>query len=311
MPKFIAITEVSRELSLNEQGYYTGVRVWKMETDKPDTTTVVDAEDEAPVAVYDPFPGRPMAVARGFSAVRATDSDSVYILTVQYSGTPMPAMSGAFPTAENPASPVAPSSSNNGQQSAEFRLPSFTVDEITTNKPRVRDINNKPVQNTAGDPIEGVETPETAFLITIEWWSIAIDVAHLRRFRGKVNASAYGDFPAETLRVKSLKVVSQFENFNGFYARLNKCTAVLEENPDGWNQLRVLNAGKRQRVGGAFNGLGEPSGGVIRACVDATGQPASDPIPLGALGEQLPSGDTVHWLYFDFYETDDFSQLMV
>lgn len=302
-----------RSSRLNEDGTRTAERRFNIKFDLSAATSEerdeLDsyAEGALPVALYDAHPAWPAAIARSCVVAPAGVHD-VWKGTVSYSSAPFPALGDGTggEAGGTGGGPESPSNAASNNTPADQRPPEIRIRRKEYTEPLEADlVTGDPVKNTAGDPFDPpimVDRSRRQFEITFWRTPAGLDWATRSNCWDKVNddvVTLLGQpYAAKTLRVMDISHEAVWDKGDGgSLAFFWKITVVLEAKLPSW-QIKILNAGRRERISG-----GDPK---IVPIIDAsTGQPVTDPVPLAASGARLPVDDDYHYLFFDGYETCD------
>lgn len=297
----VSMGKISKSGSIDQNGIRSYVEVWEV---------VVDVIDEVQGTVsgyvdgdlYDSYDTDSLARLKKKSAQMVgpkEDGGILWTVTCEYDSQP-------FDQNASDGSGGGPSG-DPGQNSAEvqpdLRPPQVSIDSIEVEELRQIDYDNKPVKNSAGQPFNPplkvtVYRPQ----ITITLFKALGDDSYGNAvtYIGKVNSDTFYGFAANTLICKKYSLQSQFEHGQFWW---NK-TVVLEAKADGYNPIRILDAGTY-----------ELCGGVIKPIRDAEGQPVTDPVPLDGNGKAIynsgcSSGGPVTHLLFKGYPTISYAGIL-
>ena len=164
----------------------------------------------------------------------------------------------------------------------------------------------KPVQNSAGQPYEGMEVEDFTGTITVSFALGLIDVSAAQQtYMNKVNVAdfaviaAYSPYPAGTLRCNSWLGYLTFDASYGWYTQ---CEVVLEYKWDGWHR-EILDQG--------FYRLENKSGVYVEEkFIDVTtGQNVDAPVKLDGAGGKLAVGAPPVYLTFYPYQEASFTNI--
>ena len=145
--------------------------------------------------------------------------------------------------------------------------------------PRVGNDEGHGAQNSAGDPVDGLEEDCAMVKLTYTNTQVLNPVfSELQRYTNRCNDAEFGGGTSYTVRMIG---------WNGEYDQKNNVWSVSVEflyNPDGW-QIQYFDAGYNEIIDGER-----------RAILDKAGNPVSKPVPLNGQGQAQtinpsPTGD--------------------
>lgn len=180
--------------------------------------------------------------------------------------------------------------------------PRYRMEWERVPEPVWRDINGKPVLNTAGDPFDPpVERAGLVATLTVRRNEESPDFAALIALAENVNTAPWNGFAEKTVRFAppAFPELEYAQESRTFYYPM---VYVFEINPRNW-RAKPLNAGYRQ----SFLSLDNPRTVVI---MDSAGQPLQTPGLLDTDGRYMkpPVADNkVLYRVFDIYQDSDFS----
>jgi hypothetical protein len=159
------------------------------------------------------------------------------------------------------------------------RADKFRYSGSLTSGPFVEHFNDgndapKPVINSAGDPIEGLEKEEADWIVSITGNRQEFDKAKARQYFNAVNSDTYSGCPAGTVKCQVMEASQEIEQVDGDEVTYWAITTSLAYRETGWD-TKVWNVG--------FN---EIVGGQRKAILDAAGNPVSTPVALAADGSR-------------------------
>jgi hypothetical protein len=307
-----------RTAARSEDGTVTLRHVYTVVCDRPEDGPVVavDKVAEAYGLWYSPHPRYPAAVLKAFDCQHKPGSDRHFQVTAVYDSKRLPGRPADPPTAALPNAPASPSPGQSDASPATARPPKFSITKRDEKEAVRLDRNGDPIENSAGDPLEGVEVNRPVLLLNVSWFSTNVTLAHCFGFWDKVNAADWNGFPRRTLKVEDFSFDDTYDLVPGAgpggpagYGLVREVKLVLAykrgptgglAEPRGW-QPRFLDAGKRERVAGKLVEIKE----------EKTGQPLSDPHPLNGAGLRWTPGQDFHYVDVDLYEEADFGGLIV
>jgi hypothetical protein len=303
-----------RIMKEGQDGQRSFTRGWKIELDLSAATEgEIDAIEKhvealVPVARYAGHPSDGACFARELEL--RPESLSIWKATVTYGSFQAPARTpiDALPAGEG-GEPPKPDRKQDKSTPANERYPEISYARVQRSKPLEKDATNGvPVENTAGDPYDPpIEVERSKYQIQIRWWAMVegFDFESHMQFMDKVNEEPITilgiEYPAFTLRVVDLapkpiwdvietEISEQTVRLVSLVWELN---ATLEYDPDT-HKIEVLNAGKRELIGGRLWAIG-----------DGTGSTVSDPVPLGEDGAiLLPSAEKVYQVWNGYVPMD-------
>lgn len=166
-----------------------------------------------------------------------------------------------------------------------------------------------PILNSAGEPFEQVPTIALP-VVTYEVSRLerTFDADLIAAIQGRVNASAWLGFPAESVLCRAINSERTWSADAGGWAwattykfAIKRSLVSLEASGikirPGW-RLQVLDCGFRELVGGE-----------LVAIMDKSNAPVAAPVNLNGSGARLPASGTPVYKEFDIYPTADFSAL--
>lgn len=312
-----------RELTDEEDGSVSGVRVWSIEYPDPDGWTGFSSTDLegidaharsfVPVPRFAPHPGEPTALARSMTL---TNAGGIHLWTaaVRYSSRfEASAAQAAELTADgfNTATSGAASSPAGGDGSQEADVRPFQIRSIKRTVQEVLEfdaITGRRFTNTARDPFDPPLMTERTYLgyeITfyrspskLHWAAPAVNPPFGRPdYLDSINKTAIKVFGrlhgARTLRVADVSTSLLWDKGEGgALLPVHEVKVELLHKPGGWKRS-VLNQGYRAYVGG----------NNIQPILDAAGQPVSTPRPLDQNGYVLPVNEAL--VYVECWEYDE------
>jgi len=237
-------------------------------------------------------PSDPAAVATEAEVSYVNGSATSYEITYKFSTEQLDNEDKGATEAESPAD------SDKGATEPDERPPIYRYSSNKFTKPAPPfDLDNKPVTNTAYQPIE-LEIPDTNRIITISFYKNMMFDAFTKSdtYENTVNASSWGGYPAKSLRCNSYTYETVWEKQAYFY----KVDIELERNKQLWNPTKVLNTGTMQILDHA-----KPPQPIV-----VGGSEITTPVPLDLDGRPLASGSDPIDLSFRFYVETNFSDLM-
>lgn len=185
---------------------------------------------------------------------------------------------------------------NPGEEPSTWKRISISSSQVTVPANESRDeegINPKPITNSAGDPVDGLEE-ETAIAVLKYTNSFAPDpnLAGFYEWLNTVNQSQFLGAAPRTLRM------------TGF-------TADYDDAAQVWNVSVELTYNPKQwRLGYYDAGFNQIISGKRQVIQDQSGNPVSSPVPLDNTGEAKPVGQDPDLLYVYPYEQKNFSNLL-
>jgi hypothetical protein len=174
------------------------------------------------------------------------------------------------------------------QPNPTLRTPSLKYSSNRRMVPLTRDRAGKAVQNSARQPIEGLEVEVCTTVLTVEFAKGLVDViAKKQAYQNKVNDAAYkiiaahNAFAQGTLRCNSWDGSYAYEQGYGWFT---SCSVEFEYNPVGWG-IEVLDQGFYEHYN---NGTQYVEQKFINT---TTGMPVDSPQKLNGLGRKLNPND--------------------
>ncbi|VTU02772.1 unnamed protein product [Gemmataceae bacterium] len=302
-----------RGATTDEKGVKTFTRAWTVETTNDDTEEpeVIDAVvAQYPWAgLYMPLPCWPWAVCRKLSAA-PHEGPQVWLVTADFSTAPFEAKgdgTGTGGTEGAPSNSSSPSPSQSNSTPADQRPPTVSITRKEVTKPL--EYEARPpgdpaaptrVSNTLGDPFVPVpEVMRSNHIVTWKFHRLPEKLLWDRRstWQDTINAdevTLFGrKYAPHSLRCTDYSFTTVWETGTAGMSLFFELTCQAEYNPDLWD-VRILNTGRRKRIGGS---IGDPDNPPrLVAIVDAAGQPVADPVPLDAAGVPVEPGGTYHYV---------------
>ncbi len=166
---------------------------------------------------------------------------------------------------------------------------------VTTQEPIEADIDGRPIQNTAGDPIKGVTADVSDLTCTISKRLRNFDPTSIYTYTSSVNSQPFLGFPAGTAKITSIAATRVVENDSAYF----KVTVQIQfrkpyrdtTNEEAW-QARTQNMGRYV--------LADVDGKEKRvpATIGKSGIATTQPINLDQSGKKLPKGSDPIILYW-------------
>lgn len=173
-----------------------------------------------------------------------------------------------------------------------LRTPTVSWGSASRSKPFTRDWNplgRRPVENSAGQPFEGLDVEDMTGTITVSFAKATMDVAVKQTaYLNKVNDAnfsvvpTYTAYPAGTLRCNAWDGTIQYEPSYGWYTQ---CTVSFEYHPEGWVKT-VLDAGFYTRFHDGTEYVNQ------KFVNKKTGMPVDSPQKLNGAGLKLEPNST-------------------
>lgn len=170
-----------------------------------------------------------------------------------------------------------------------------------------------PVVNSAGvpyDPPPSVPSSRPTIMITL--FRMIAEPDRIEIYQNAVNDADFYGYPPDSLRVTEYKQSPQHEDeWGDFY----QYTITLEYKSDGWNPLRVLDAGTVQ-IATFTNDAMEEQVYYTPILDRKSGSPVTSPVPLDGEGHELERlegddlADNLVYLEFVGYRQRDFTYLI-
>lgn len=177
-----------------------------------------------------------------------------------------------------------------------WRRITITSSQVTVPASESQDIDGeatKPIVNSAGDPVDGIEE-ETALAV----------MTYTNNYAVSPNLPKFYDYINKTNQQTFLGAEQRTLRFTGFSAEFDDATQLwrvsveLTYNPKKW-RVPYYDAGYNELVGGER-----------RAILDSRGNPVSQPVPLENTGEAKAPGAAPGILYAYPYEEKDFNNML-
>jgi hypothetical protein len=183
-----------------------------------------------------------------------------------------------------------------GEEPSTWKRISISSSQVTVPANESRDvegINPKPITNSAGDPVDGLEE-ETAIAVMKYTNSYALDpnLPGFYDWLNTVNQSPFLGAAKNTLRMTGF--TADFDDATQLWS----VTVELTYNPKQW------------RIGYYDAGFNELVSGERVVIKDKAGNPVSSPVPLDNTGQAKPVGQEPDLLYVYPYEQKNFSNLL-
>ncbi len=269
----------------------------------------------------------PDAVCVGLSAKRRDESPYLWTVEARYATQTAEAGGGGEGGGEgvgaitggpvNPADPLGGGSSEGGGEGGGeggagaaggeapptlvenplLRPAEFSWDSEEVMLPLTQDRAGNAVVNSAGfpfDPPLEYEAVRPVLTVVKNMPLAAINASFIQNRNNHLNSVDWMGFPAKTLKLK-VSARSAYENGIWYWAT----TYIFRVKIDGWNPVRVLDAGYEEL---------DP-GGTWLTIRDENGAPVSRPWLLDGAGIALTPGDPEEYLEFTVYGEFDFAEL--
>lgn len=220
---------------------------------------------------------------------------------------------GSGPLGTSPTHPSSPGTNHSGTH-PEVRPNRFEWGSVQTNRYLPGDLTldedgdpaPRPFASSAGqvfDPPPQIDCSDTTLSITC--YRMTARPEKIWLYQNSVNDNDFlGIFPADWIRVTSYKQTSVYEAQWGWFWEYQITLQIRE---DGWNPVKVMDAGTVQRIDVP------PFGLRLTPCLDAHGHPVTSPVPLDGFGAQLPltaGPEDIVYLKFQGYKRLDFFRLI-
>lgn len=281
------VREIRNDVSFNDDGTTSITRTWMVQYDdfSPNLTTLAAL---VPVARWDIHPDLTACVAKRKS-IRMTDI-GLWEITVDY---------------DNKTTPPDKQEAQDKTQDPTLKPPIYKFGSVKGTKTVNVDKVGNAVVNSAGMPFEnGLEVPWCHPTINITTYKTTFDFTKVTTFVNCINQAEWVvsalpyTFPANTVLCTEYTFSSVFEQ-NAYYWQVD---ITLEYDPEGWNPVKILDAGTHE-IGEA----GEPPRPILSD--DGTAG-VTTPVPLDGNGLVLNSDDPVVYLNFVPYTEVDFDNLL-
>lgn len=268
----------------------TYVRTWKARTDSPyDTQLQVLLFPDLP-RLFSPYFGLDDyvdlgAFCRGLKADQDQDDPFLWKIQADYSSDlsdMAEMMSAGDPKGLGGKTTGGPGSG--GFENPLLRPPKITFGFAKYQKVIVKDLNDVPCTNSAGQPFDPpVEIDDSRPVLTVVKNVPAFDFSVAVAYQDAVSTDPFFGSPAGTAKIDSLSAEFAFENGLAYWVQ----TAVVHFRREGW-KLKLLDAGYMKK---------DASGNLV-TITDKYGHPFSAPTLLDGAGGVL-TGD----LTKPFYKT--------
>jgi len=290
----------SKEASIDKDGVQRYVHAYLVEASNGDASeSLVGSVLPAWGTVH---PDDPIAIAKGVSARQRKDDLCFWDCEVSYDTAQDRTDAGT----RTPGSLSPPTErGRNGNQTAPNSRPwvyKWGSRHRTVHLMQDRSATPKDVVNAAGQPFDGgLEVPVVNPTLHITGYKLigaVVPGAKIIRFVDKVNDSEWMGFSFGTARCTEYSETTQYEHGMFFW----QIDVTVEFQFQGWNPVRVLNAGTRYRLSNT-----KP----LQPILDRQGNPVTSPVPLKADGSgPINAEDAPNYLSFTAYESADFSALI-
>lgn len=172
-------------------------------------------------------------------------------------------------------------------------VPVVTTEFIQWDEPIDKDIDGKPILNSAGDPFDpGLTRERNRQIIRISRNEQEFDVG-LLALQDTVNRDTFIGFRKETVKCSPIHRSREFDPVVGVYWRV-EYEFIFD--PRGWKK-EILDSGLRKRDGS------------VVSQIEVDGSPTTSPVPLDGAGqplEQPVTAESAVYLSFEVYEKMDF-----
>lgn len=285
----------SREATQGEDGFYSYVRTWLVETNDS-SDDPVEIVTYASIPVWgSAYPTDSIARAYNRSAKIMDGQTQKWYVTVSYSTKPLAIQGlqggtqivdpGTGDVAE--FDPTDPPESRNGIVDAALRPWTLKVSSRQTERFVYKGLDGKGITNSAGQRIAGFSIPVSIPTFTMSGYSTLGMTALFGkklRFENSVNEFTYMGCDPCTLRCTSFNYEAQWEKNTWVYP----VTIEFEYNPRGvWEPVQVLDEGTMQAL--PVPALG---GDKMRyPILDGTNNPITDPVCLDGDGKALSQAE--------------------
>lgn len=294
---------VSIEGGIDPSGVRRYVRVYQVRayqnTGEPKLDNDADdIDDQVAFVLYDPYPTDAFAYLKQ-KDVQQTPELFVWTLTLTWDSESNPSDQGTTEPGEVGVAPTTPGTNSPATPPAQ-RPWVVKWGAIQTERILETDVSEdeKPVANSAGQPFDPpVKVPCSDVTLSITCFSARINAANTWLYFNKVNKFKFlGLWPPGWARCTRYEQTSLFEGGQTLW----QTDITIQFREDGWNPIRVLDAGTVE--------LSDPdgTGQRLRAIVDETGAAVTSPVPLDGFGEKLAAGEDLVYLEFQGYYEADF-----
>jgi hypothetical protein len=189
-------------------------------------------------------------------------------------------------------------SSGNDPLGLEFDEPAeVSWDDEEVEIPLDKDLDNKPLVNAAGEPLEGVTGILTDMVLTVRRNEASFSAVAARSYKNKVNAESFLDFPAGECKIRKIAGRRRFSTSTQQF--FWEVTYIISIRKDGW---------KRQYLNMGYYELDDD--GKQQNITDDDDNPLAAPVMLLANGKQAPPGTPpVYVGPFRFHDSVSFAPL--
>lgn len=296
--------------NIDSKGVKHYSRTYKVESDDVNDApgAVISAGELEALAYLSPHPDDPGALLKSKNATQTDDLmmwECVFEWDTEESSTDRGTVGngGAGPPSSAGTTPSSPGG-NTSATPPEARPWKFEWGSVQTERLMEKDLSDDevPVVNSANlpfDPPPSVPCSDTTLTVTLYQGTARPEKIWV--YQDAVNTETFlGVFEPRTVRVTQYKQTSVYEAQHGWFWEYSLTFQIRFE---GWNPVKVLDAGTMQRVdkGGA--------GVQLLPCTDAHGQAVTSPVPLDGFGAQLPADatpDDFVYLSFQGYKEASF-----
>ncbi len=328
------VIEMPPSGSVNEKGERHYVRRFQVTTTNP-----LDGPKKVAAAVnytyYESYPyageDDPYAILKRVD-VQPTDTLGVWNVVLDYDSAPNAVDRGAVRTDPNGGRPdQAPKTAGeaSNQQRPESRpwvlkWGSAQTEKLLRNDrsgpsdPFVKGyaLSNKKgklVATSAGQLFDPpISIPEARPTLSITAYSSFAETANIPYWVNRVNHAKWLGWPRDCARVTSYAITSQYEQ-NSFFWQID---VEIQFNIDGWNPVRVLDAGTfelKEKSPADVGGDGKPikNTKLVPILNDRDGTPVTTPVPRDGFGKQQKDFTTpLVFLEFQGYYRGNFRSLL-
>lgn len=199
---------------------------------------------------------------------------------------------------------------SNRQQNPLNRPPRYFLELMQFERPVVKDIDGKPIQNACGQPFDPplMQDDSRQVLVAVRNVSSIFELTALQQvYKDAINTNPF--YGAKPRQAKVVSITSGEQKFEGDVAYYEVAIRIaFKENGETWVR-EVLNTGMSRFIRKETETEGETNVEFILTTKDRRGDPINSPVKLAKDGTLLEEGSKPVYLKFKTYPERDFSGL--
>ena len=241
---------------------YTYSRSFLVKTDNANTS-IVEVAQAPGIRYLSAHPDDPECLMQDFSCQAADESGLYYRVVFKY----------------EPLPPNEDSNQSGGGGGIVMPVDAWSASGSITSGPATVDKDDKPIVNSAGDPIPEIEKDHAEFRIVLtrcvmdlSWTSVAMD------YTNAVNSGSWNGSDARTWKCHFQNAVKRQESSDAGVLEYWETTWEFVYRPETWD-LKPLNVGLQEKKGGKKVGI------------KLEGEPVISPVALDNTGKATPDSD--------------------